>query len=345
MNTLRNPLSRLFLYLTAAFLFFTANVFAFYTVIDRNNIKTTLKEEQVYTKLVPTLLATARDNNATTVTIDGVGQLPLQEEWVNQAAQSAFPANDLEQKGNTIVDATFDWLEGKNDSLQFQLDFTQNKQQLGEAIGTYAEQRMTSLPRCTGNEGLATEFNAFTSPCAPPQAVVNPATLKATIAQQVAADQDFLKDPIVTPQTISADPNLGQPSTSLDQTSSSATPAYSYKTWFLWLLPISTLAFAALGIYLAKDKTKALRRLGFGLIAVSVSLLLMALVIGWGFKAALGEAQSDHLMTDILTPVLTNLAQEARNTYMIFTLIALTGIIICFTVAKRLSVPRVKQLR
>lgn len=342
MNTLRSPFSRLFTYLAVAFLFFTANAFAFYSVIDRDTIKTTLKEEQVYTKLVPALLATARENNEALVTIDGVGSLPLQEEWVSQAAQTAFPATDLEQKGNTIVDATFDWLEGKNNALKFQLDFTQNKQQLGEAIGTYAEQRMTSLPRCTGNEGVVTEFNAFTSPCAPPQVMVNPASLKATIAQQVAADQDFLKDPIVTPQTISADPNLGQPSTSLDQTSGSAPPAYSYKTWFLWLLPISTLAFAALGIYLANDRAKALRQLGFGLVATAIGLLLTALVIGWGFKTALGEAQSDQLMTDILAPVLTRLAQEARDIYMIFTAIAVAGIIACFTVAKRLAAARAK---
>lgn len=342
MNTLRSPLSRLFTYLAVAFLFFTANAFAFYTVIDRDTIKTTLKEERVYDKLVPALLATARDNNPALVTIDGVGQLPLQEEWVNQAAQSAFPATDLEQKGNTIVDATFDWLEGKNNSLQFQLDFTQNKQQLGDAIGAYAEQRMASLPRCTGNEGLTTEFNAFTSTCVPASAGVDAASLKAIIAQQVAADEDFLKDPLVTPQSLAADPDLGQPSTSLDQTGGSAPPAYSYRNWFLWLLPISTLVFAALGIYLASDKAKALRRLGIGLIAAAISLLLMALMIGPGFKAVLGEAQSDHLMTDILTPVLTHLAQDVRNIYMIFTTAAVTGVIACFIIAKRLPTARTK---
>lgn len=342
MNTLRSPLSRLFTYLAVVFLFFTANAFAFYTVIDRDTIKTTLKEERVYDKLVPALLATARDNNPALVTIDGVGQLPLQEEWVNQAAQSAFPATDLEQKGNTIVDATFDWLEGKNNSLQFQLDFTQNKQQLGDAIGAYAEQRMASLPRCTGSQATTGEFNAFTSTCVPANAGVDAASLKAIIAQQVAADEDFLKDPLVTPQSLAADPDLGQPSTSLDQTGGSAPPAYSYRDWLLWLLPISTLVFAALGIYLASDKARALRRLGLGLIAAAISLLLMALMIGPGFKAVLGEAQSDHLMTDILTPVLTHLAQDVRNIYMIFTAAAVTGVIACFIIAKRLPTARTK---
>ncbi len=99
--------------------------------------------KNVYGAVVPAVLANASSEN------QSVGQLPLKDLGVRSAVEKSFPAGDLEQKTNTVVDSTFVWLSGKTAKPDFRLDFTQNKQQLATELGSYAQSRVENLPRCS----------------------------------------------------------------------------------------------------------------------------------------------------------------------------------------------------
>lgn len=322
------------IYLAGVCFFFTANAYAFFGVINRDNIKDTLDQQQTYQKVVPALLSTATyPTGAATA-----GQLPLKEPWVEQAAQTAFPAQDLQRYSNTIIDSTFDWLEGKTNGIQFTVDLTANKQLLGQEVGRYAQQRTQALQPCPPGSPPQPEFDSFRSSCIPSGVTVNPDAVYASMSQQIANDQGFLKNPVLTADTTSLEPNLQSLSPSVSKLSSPPT-LYPKKSLLLIGLPFLTILAAVVGIWLNQNHVKALRRLGRSFISTTIGLLVFAIILGWGLTATVNTTAKDQITKDVVGPVITSLAQDARTIYLLFVGIAAIIGVACFVVATKRAKP------
>lgn len=331
MNILRSASSRVCLYLVGVCFFLTANTFVFFGVINADNIKQTFHDEGVYSKLVPAVLSTAQYGNDQST----IGQLPLREPWVQEAAIKAFPASDLEQKGNAAIDGTFNYLEGQTAEPEFKLDFSANKQQLAEELGQNAETRLSSLPRC---KSTPSSIDAFTIDCLP--FGISPSTIGDQLTTQYAGDQRFLKNPVITPDTLSE-----QSVTGTGSTESPTLNLDGLRNWYqlrevlLWILPIATIVLASLGVYLAADRRRALRILARSLMASAVGLAVFAILISFAIGQGIDVLNKEAIARDIASPVILHIVHQARTIYLVC---AAVGVIIAlglFIINRRLLRP------
>jgi hypothetical protein len=319
MNILRDAFSWISLYLVATFFFLSANVFALFMVFNAPNLKDTLKEQGTYDKIVPAVLSTA------TYSPEAVGQLPLNEPWVKDATQKAFPASDLEQKGNTAIDGTFNWLEGKTDKPGFTLDFTNNKQNLGTEIGKATENRLAALPRC-GLNNFPDSIDAFKLSCLPPG--YSASALGSQVSSDIVKDQTFLKNPVISSDKFTFNPETTANKVNpLDQLSGLRT-FYQHRQLYMWLLPFLTVFCAVLGYFLATNRYRALKRLTRSFMASGVGLLIFALFLGFGIDHITKLAAGDTVTKEIAGPLLRDLAHQARMIYLVFAVIGIVLAII-----------------
>lgn len=327
MNVLRGAGSWLSLYLVAGLFFLTANTFALFSVINPGNVKQTVKEEGTYNKIVPAVLSSATYSSD----ILPAQQLPLNEPWVKEAAVKAFPASDLEQKGNGLIDGTFGWLEGKTEKPEYKLDFTSNKQNLATEIGNSTESRISGLPRCSLNN-LPKTIDAFHIDCLPYG--ISPKTIAGRASSQISNDQGFLKNPIISSDNLPG--SQGSQSNNPFGLLEGLKPLYEHIGLLVWLLPIATAGLAALGVFLARDRLKALKRLGRSFISSGVGLAVFAVFISFGFERAVKTVSRDAVTRDIAGPIFISLAHQFRTVYLIFAGIAFVLAAVLLVVRRRL---------
>lgn len=318
------------LYLVGTFFFLAANAFALFGVLNPETVKGTLREENIYSAVAPSVLSTASYQEKT------AGQLPLEEPWVREAAKNAFPARDLEQKANTAIDGTFAWLEGKTATPEFAIDFTENKRQLAAGIGDHTENRLENLPRCSLNN-LPTTFDVFRIECLPPG--FNAGALANRVKEEIRTDQSFLQDPVITPKDlgglINPDGNnaAAEPLAQLE----GLRTLFEYKTLLLVLLPLLTAVFAVAGLLLAPDRLKALRRLGRSFLFSAIGLFMFGLLLVFGLKRIIAATATDSLTREVFSPALTGLAAQAQTIYFLFAGGALIVAAAAFIASRKLS--------
>lgn len=313
MNTFRNTISWICLYLVGVAFFLTAVTFAFFSVVNPGTIKSALTEENVYTNVVPAVLKTTANTNVST------SQIPLKEPWVQTAAEKAFPASDIEQKTNTVIDSTFAWLDGTTDKPDFSIDLSSNKAAFSEEVGNYAKTRYEGLPACN-RSNIPDSTDPLTITCRVPG--VSSASAASIMQQRVLSDKNFLQNPVITSNNASLNPaNQKINSDPFDQLGWLRT-IYQNKTLLRWLLPVITIALAAAGLLLAMNRVNGLKRLMRTFILAAFSLLILGFVVGVGLGRAIDTFSIDAITSNVIEPVTTNLGHHAQRVYFIFAGIA-----------------------
>lgn len=320
-------MSWIFLYLVGTGFFLTANVFVLFSVLNPGTIKQTLKDENIYAAIVPSALESAAKDARIG------GQLSLQAPEVKDAAQTAFPVNDLEQKTGIVIDSTFAWLEGKTEKPEFAIDVKENKERFATEIGSKSQARLDGLPQCSA-ANLPDSYNPFTINCLPPG--FSSVSLSNTLRQQISSDQNFLPDTIISSDDLRVEPagntTAQNPLEQLDGMRS----LYQQKTLLMWLLPAITLILAVTGLVLASDRAKGLRRLGRSFLFSAISLFIFAILLGSAFERVIAETATDTLTRNVLGPAITSLAGQAQKVYYVFTGIGLFVAIAVFIASSRL---------
>lgn len=329
MNFFRNFVSWTCLYFVGTCVFLAANVFAVFSVINADSLKQTLKEENIYSSIVPSVLTSTSKQQAP-------GELPLGEPWVRDIADKAFPAADFEQKSGVLIDSTFNWLDGKTANPEYTIDFNPNKEQLKVEIGNYLENRLASLPACSLSN-LPKTNDPFTIECLPPG--VAPATVATLFEQQLAQDKFFSGQAVLTSGDTKVNPNgtvqINNPLQPLENTRS----WYQHKDLLMWLLPSLIVILSALGIFLASNRRLALRRLARSFLLSAVSLFIFGIVVGFVAKNILANtvASADVITRDLLAPVLSSLAVQTQQVYFIFAGVSVVVAVILFVVQRRMG--------
>ena len=325
MKALRSVISWMFLYLGPLCLFISAGVFALLIVFSADNIKSTIKQEGTYEKIVPAVLATTQYPS------NSEGQLPINEPWVQEAAKRAFPASDLEQKTNAVIDGTFTWLDGKTDQPEFTVDFTSNKQQFGQEVGNYSESRLSGLPRCSLNN-IPSSLDVFKLNCLPPG--VNTSQSASTVASQIATDQGFLKETVITPDNLTNEATSGLVNGNPFEPLNQGRFLYQNRTLWMWLLPTLAVLLSVAGIALAPNRRKSLARLTRSLFMSGVGMLLFGLLAGLVLNQLTKISNNDRISRDIVNPLLLNFTGQIQKVYIIFAIITLVACLGVFLVRR-----------
>lgn len=330
MNTARNILSRTFLYLAGLVFFFTAVTFAFFSVVNPDPIKDALKEEDVYSNIVPAALETTANTNVSTA------QIPLKEPWVRAAAEKAFPASDLEQKTTTVIDGTFAWLDGTTQKPEFSIDLSANKQAFAQEVGNYAQTRYETLPVCTRADVPAnTSANLLTVSCRVPG--ISGEVASRSIVRSIQSDKDFLPNTVITPTNATLNPVGQSANTNIYDDLQGLRNFYQQKTLLQWLLPLITIVLIAGGLLLSQNRIRTTRQLMRTFIVLGAGLLILGFVAGTGLGKVIDTLALDAVTANIIEPVITNLGGYVQRTYFIFGGIAIVIAIASYAASRMLK--------
>lgn len=211
----------------------TANV----TIGNRDVVKGWLAQSDVYSSALPALLRVAPTTDADSSLIS--------PDILQKALVKTFDAGYLQQKTNTVINATYDWVEGKTKALTFSIPVQEQTAVFGANLADLITPKLQALPTCTSKIGN-TDLNHVT--CIPS------GTTAAEYAKQLTKtsdDKNFLREPITEQTFASGAPKL----TWLPQ-------AYGTFKAALIALPVAALVMAGLYVLAAQDKLRGLGHIG-----------------------------------------------------------------------------------
>jgi hypothetical protein len=118
---------------------------------------------------------------------------PFDDPKVTDIFTYAFPARDLKNSTETVLNATYDWLNKKTPTLRFSVDFTTNKRQYATSLADYAFTRLQGLPVC---KQPPAEIDPLTATCKPTNIAFEES--KKSYEEQIFISDSFLPKTVFT---------------------------------------------------------------------------------------------------------------------------------------------------
>lgn len=241
--------------LLAAFLAIAAAYFALdRSVLDTKKTEAALTHSQFYVivrrdKFIPQLTEQITQKfspSSALTTTDVIDSL-----------RDAFPQDTVNSMTNTVIDATYAWLNKKSPDIDFSIPLTTERNTFIDALGKRVTTNLEKLPACTRYSQFSEDSNEIT--CIPPTATVEEVQGEIMDKVKEAVEQS---DTAITPDTIGLDSkSLGSYDTAPDYLS------------LLWVANLVALPLAALlTLYLV------VKRRSLGLIVIGITVLAIAVV-------------------------------------------------------------------
>jgi hypothetical protein len=257
-------------------LFFSISIIAaVFIYTDRSYVGNILEENNAYENVVSALLETNKEQSLTVG-----GDITLEDPEVQEIIMQAFPAEDLKNSAETVINAFYDWLENKTPSLNFEIDLTNNKQILAEGLSNFAINRLQSLPVCTE---IPAQLDPFSSVCQPPN--INYEEERVNIEQQLIAESGFLDEPIITQDNFIS--NEGE--SSFIEEYRQIPTLYSLTKSSPVYIALVLLMLALIVIFTSSTKKIGIRKIGRGLVGAGVSLIFFTVVFSYILPSLTGS--------------------------------------------------------
>lgn len=258
------------------------------------HIKQAIKDSGAYERFVPSIIESNTGAK-------GSSSIPLEDTQVVSIINKAFPPTTLQTHTNTIIDSVFSWLQGRQQNVRFTIDFTANKTLLGNSLSEYAFTNLAFKDQCAVQPDV---FDPFTSDCRPANFDIFQG--QKDFAEQIKSSEGFLGNTILTEQNL---PKNKSGKNIFDQ--------YSYAPrLYAWLgrAPIllgGATILAAIGyIWGSHNKRSGVMRLGKGVVANSLTLIITPFVFGfaipWLSKNYTNElvgSGAEVLLNDIINSI------------------------------------------
>ncbi len=271
-------------------------------------IKKILSSSGIYDSVVASALDQAKNSAG-----DKGDGIALTNPAVKTAAEKAITPAFLQQSTETLIDSTFNWLDGKTPTPDFRIDLSSVKSTFAVEAGKAAQAQAASLPVCTSG-GASSSFDPFEATCLPRG--VTPSAAATQVQNDIISGQGFLKDAVITADTVkSGDTNQ---SVFNDQLKNAPKAYQKAKKSPIVLGILSLLAVFGV-IFLSSSRRAGVRRAGITLLVVGVSLLVFAWVLNWGVnQKALPKLNLDNKVLQEKVRVLAkDLTQSLDKTYYV----------------------------
>lgn len=243
-------------------------------------IKHILAESGVYQSVVPGLLDQAKTISG------GGGDVNLGDPLIKSSAAATFTPQFVQTNAETVLDGTYDWLNGKTPVPDFQIDLTSAKINFANNVSKLVADRLGSLPACTTSAEIE-GFDAMTSACLPPG--MTAASAASTLQSNILGGKGFIDNPVITADSIKNGNNNQPVFTSKNVKKVPAQYQRAKKTPFI--LGLLTVLVALAIIFLNSSRAAGLRHVGTTLLIVGILLLVFA----WGIN---------HVVTQTVAPKL-----------------------------------------
>jgi hypothetical protein len=237
-------------------------------------MKTAISQSGFYNSLVSGILAQSQQQ---TVSLnDPIDTIPLNRPAVQSVIQSTFPPKLLQTQSETLIDGLYVWLQGQATQPDFKIDLTSAKAAFALAMGTYTQQRLSTLPTCTIPTPAGT-FDAFNSTCLPPGFDVTGEVQKVEL--EVAASTQFLPTTVLTASSFTG--SSGQP---LFQQLHELPGYYQTAERLPIIFAVLTIIAGIVAVSSNLNKRRAMRRLGTILIGAGLFFIIIALLLNSLFQ-------------------------------------------------------------
>jgi hypothetical protein len=275
-------------------LFFTISIIAAVIIYtDKTYVPSVFTRNNVYERVVGALLETNKEQ-----TLTAGGQITLEDPEIQKIIIDAFPAEELENYSNEIIEGIYAWLEQNESELSFTIDLTKNKQRLAESLSTYAINRIQKLPFCTE---FPDNIDPFSATCQPPN--MNYVYEQISLEEQLLNDPGFLSDTIITEQSIFGDSKA----TSSEGQYRNLPIYYELARLLPVYIVLVLLLLALIVIFTSSTKKIGMRKIGKGLIGAGSSLIVFTYLFSFVVPSATGSIpllQSsgngiDRLLSDV----------------------------------------------
>lgn len=214
---------------------------------------------------------------------DRSGSVSLSDAAVQQAAQSAFPPQLIQQSINTFIDSNYAWLEGKSATPNFTINLSSQKETFAQKVGKYVTTYTAGLPVCANDQvALQQSTDPLAATCRP--AALTPEAAGVQVTQRISTTGDFLSDPVITASSIN--PKANPQSKPYYVKVSHLPQLYRFSQKLPYIFGVLSL-LAALGVvFISADRRKGIRKVGIVLLIAGVALVAVKFIGDYTFRKA-----------------------------------------------------------
>ncbi len=223
---------------------------------------------------------------------------------IKEALATTFTPSFLQTQSETVLNSTYDWLEGKQPKITFSIPINQKKAEFAANLAQQLEPKIAALPQCTTRLAPSTD-----QPTCLPKGM-SAASYAAELSNLVDSDgQDFLNKPITQD-------DLGNGQSRALSWLPAVVPNVD---WMVVALPLLAFAAAAGYVLLSEDKMKGLATIGRRTFFHGLVVCILGGAI-WFFgqsvqidsliPAAVGSEAEQTLVKNLIEPIVHRVAQD-----------------------------------
>lgn len=283
-----------------------------------DKIEAWLNQSDLYGHFVSNAIDQAKKSANST---ENQGPVTLSDTAVQQAAQTAFSDQLLQNSVKTFLDANYAWLEGKTAQPSFTINLTQSKQNFAAQVGQYVQAHINSLPVCGAQQlaalGNVNSVDPLNITCRPPQ--LNAQAEAQLVTQRIQNSSGFLSNPVISANNIN--PKGASSSQPYYQKYSELPKLYQLGVKLPWIYAAAALLSALAIIFLAPRKRCGLRRIGINLAIAGVILVAFKFVADAVLKQVekhIFNSSSVGQLQQALTDFLQRAEHQLVKTDMLF---------------------------
>lgn len=294
----RGLLSSFLLLLPAAFL--CSFVFS-----QASQVKELAQQSGVYSLIAQTIV----DSTVSSLTHSNQ-TYGLSKDALTRAAKKAFPASDIQRKGDRLIDDTYLWLDNKKPNYQPSFDIESNQKVFSQALADEASKAIAIKPVCTQAQLIELAANGDIGIL---QISCRPSTLDANYLKTF-----FEQSSSVTLQNLPQSPNSVLPGVSTQSNTSThssvqttdTTPQFIFslfKNSFYTLLALIIVLLLAI-IMLIREQRRCLVVIAKPVLVMGVLLMIYAWLLAW--------LNEQHFLTKTLSDKQADIFQAVAQPFM-----------------------------
>lgn len=269
---------------------------------NRETIKNTLISTDVYDRFSQSAIEESKkklgsDPNA----------LPLDNSEIVAVIKASLDKTSLRAAAETIIDASYDWLEGKKPRLEFSVDVSKNREILALGISNTAIERLANLPPCVG---VPSETNIFKITCNP--VGVDLAEERLEIYNTILDEGFIFPDKQITEDALlkSADGK------GISETYPNAPTYYTLLKVLPWILLGTALFSAAVLIRLSRTRRKGLKVIATSLLGTGIVLAITPILYRYILPAiGVSLPGSSRTSEESFAAITNNITSQLYSTF------------------------------
>ena len=278
------------------------------TVANREVVKGWLAGSGVYDRALGSLLRISTDSKQ-----DGSLVTP---DMLQEAFVQTFDGAYLKQSANTVIDATYDWLDGAANAITFSLPVQEKAGEFQQKLTALVLPKLQALPKCTTRVATG-DPNKVT--CLP--SGVDPAVYAEQLTRP-SNEANFLNAPL-THETFNQAPNLPQ-----------LPAAVSLMHTLMWALPVAIVIMGGAYVAASPDKLRGVshfaRRLTVGAAITFIGGLFLwyaSTAIDLSSAVQDGDQQQAAIISTLINPLARTVLPDVGKALTLYSgiVIAIAG--------------------